>query len=468
MKWFFTETSGFKPRATLKICLIFAVVLSAAMALTTDYNRHPDEVHHFLAAKYYTNHFLPPEIGDSSVRDSYSVYGVSYLNYHWAEYFFAGKFAFLISPLVADELIAVRFSNVFLFALLAIFFIYKSREDNQNFIFAAFLLVTPQIWYIFSYANNDAFALFVSLLAAYQIGFEKSIFNKFLDGENFSSNLTGGIFSGLLLGLLLVVKTNYYTFLIFAFLWLVFHKPVVNFSKPFVNYNRLKKYALVCLTAFSILGFRCGLDFYVNGETNFVGLSYLSYFRGNFEEKQNRLLAYQEEIADAPYKPSTVEKDLAGTDAAMKLKAKGLSYKDLFAEWQWHTISFKSFVGVFGYMNVLAPNFYYKLMFALYALFGLYLLVAILLARRRESVFELIIFLLAALLTVFISSYLSWTYAFQAQGRYLFPVAAMLGLLVYKNRRYLHDYIVHAFLVSGFLLSVYAFVFVGLAQINSK
>ncbi len=456
------------PHSILKICLIAAVVLVATMALTSNYNRHPDEIHHFLAAKYYTNHFFPPEIGDASIRESYSVYGVSYLNYHWAEYLFAGKFAFLLSPFVSDELVAVRFSIVFLFAILVIFFVYKSKESNRELIIPCFLLITPQIWYVFGYVNNDAFALFVSLITAYQIGYEKSIFNKFLDGENFAKHLSGGIYFGFLLGLLLIVKTNYYTFLVFAFLWLTFEKPAVNFSKPFVNYGRLKKYAFLALIASSILGFRCSLDFYVNGETNFVGVSYLNYFRGNFEEKQSRLLAYQEEIAEKPYKPSTIENDLANTDAAMKLKAKGMSFKDIFTKWRWHEISFKSFVGVFGYMNIFAPHFYYQLMFVIYFAFGLFVVVSILLTKRFESIVRLIIFLLSALLTVFISSYLSWTYAFQAQGRYLFPTMAMFGLLVYKNQRYLHNFFVNAFIISAFLLSVYCFLFVGLAQINAE
>ncbi|MBI1997204.1 MAG: hypothetical protein HYS66_12140, partial [Deltaproteobacteria bacterium] len=126
---------------------------SAIMALTSGYNRHPDEYMHFEAAKYYIHHFFPPEIGDPSVANSYSYWGVSYLNYFWIEYFLAGKFAFLLSPFVSNELIAVRFFNVFLFFSLAVFFLYRSKADNDELIVPCFLLITPQVWYIFSYTN---------------------------------------------------------------------------------------------------------------------------------------------------------------------------------------------------------------------------------------------------------------------------------------------------------------------------
>src|SRR5215207_451741 len=95
----------------LRVCLIAAPVIASVMSLTSDYNRHPDEIHHFEAVRYYTNHFLPPEIGDPEVRASYSVWGVSYLNHHWIEYLLAGKFMWIVTPTVG-YLTAARLFNV--------------------------------------------------------------------------------------------------------------------------------------------------------------------------------------------------------------------------------------------------------------------------------------------------------------------------------------------------------------------
>jgi hypothetical protein len=77
-------------------------------------------------------------------------------------------------------------------------------------------------------------------------------------------------------------------------------------------------------------------------------------------------------------------------------------------------------------------------------------------------------FILGAATTVCISVYLSWNYAFQPQGRYLFPVVGMLGLLLYANKQRLHVVVVNAFLAATFLLSAYSFIFVALANINGE
>lgn len=463
MKWIFT--TDFKPHFALQICLLVAVALAAAMAIKSQFDAHPDEVHHFAAANYYTTHFLPPKFDDPTIRSSYSVYGVSYLNYHWFEYLAAGKFAFVADYFFANPVLSARFFNIFLLLTLAVFFIYRSRNEPEIFILGAFLLISPQIWYVFSYVNNDAIALFLCFLAAYQIARPTSLFNRFLTAETFFGKIGGGLWFGLLVGLLLTAKTNYYTFLLFAGLWLLFRAPVYNFRK--FDFKRLQKYGFIVLFAVSILLARCAADFYVNGETNFVGLSYLNYSSGNFERQNSRLLQVQEEYAEPRYKPSAFENNLANTEPSMKLKAKGETYFSLFSRWRWHESSFRSFVGLYGYFKVYSNTFYYRLMFFLYVIFGIYVLGAIVRTRDFDALIETGIFLLAASLTIFISTYLSWTYAVQAQGRYLFPIIPMLGLLIYSNRKKFASAWLNFLFGAMFLASVYSFVRIGLRDINT-
>jgi hypothetical protein len=453
-----SSSKTFAPHRILKVFLIAAVSLSATMALVSNFNQHPDEIHHLAAAQYYTNHFFPPEIGDPSVRDSYSGFGVSYLNYHWAEYFFAGKFMFFVAPIVQSPLVAARFFAVFLFAVLAIFFIFRSKRDDGEFIIPCFLLITPQIWYVFSYVNNDAFALFVSLVAAAQIVSPKSALRKFLEAGAFSANIFGGVWFGVLAGLLAIAKPNYWTFLIFAALWLLLEFPL--------SARTMKKFAFMLLIAFAVLTFRVSLDFYVNGETNFAGFSYINKIFGNLEQK-GKLLAYQEEIAQYDCKPSTLENDLANSHKDLKLKDKGLSLTGLFTERQWHKSSFNSFTGVYGNMSIWASGRYYAPMLLLYLAFGVYAAFAVVRGKDAKSLKQLAITLLGCFLTIFISVMFSWIYAFQSQGRYLFPVVAMLGVFTCANRRHLNNLIVHLFFIAAFLLSVYSFIFLGLRMINA-
>lgn len=456
-------------RTCLRICLIAAPVLAAVMSLTSDHNRHPDEIHHFEAARYYINAVLPPEIGDPAVRDSYSVWGVSYLNYHWIEYLLAGKFAWLVSIFIQNDLIAARFFNVLLLAALSAFFLYRSFSDEGVLLPASVLVISPQVWYVFSYVNNDAFALAAGILAAFLAIDPKSSINRFLQNPGFRDRLAGAVGFGVLLGLLLISKTNYYTFLIVLALWLFYRAPPVKADggRPIIEFRRLQKYAAILLAALAVLSFRIALDFYVNGETNFVGLSYLNYISADFEKKPSRLLAYQEEIAEPPFKPSSIERDLAATHPELRLRDKGVSYIDLFTKWRWHEISFKSGVGVYGYMTLFAPGGYYLAMFLLYAGFAAYLLMTTLIGQRRDQIVAGSILVVGFALTVFVSSYLSWTYAVQAQGRYLFPVLPMLAIFLYAARDAINKSVFTIFVAGCFLLSAYSFLFVGVRRINS-
>ncbi|MGQ0540441.1 MAG: hypothetical protein ACT4O9_01160 [Blastocatellia bacterium] len=457
MKWTIFNGNQLPPKWVIAFLLSVAVILSAIMALSSDFNRHPDEIHHFEAAKYYIIHFFPPEIGDPAVRESYSVWGQSYLNYHFVEYFLAGKFTYAASLVGINPLAAARFFSVFLFSVLAFFFVYRSNIDCDLSIFPAFLLMTPQVWYVFSYVNNDVFALFLTMIAAYQLGYEKSSLNRFFDDSEFSSRIFGGLSFGLLIGLLFITKPNYWSFVLFSAVWLVF-----RFSLTLQN---TKKFAVIAFVAFSVVGFRIGLDFYVNGETNFAGFSYLNKFFGG-SEKKGKLLAYQEDVADYAMKPSTLKNDLANSHKDLALRDKGVSINEMLFKKGWIELSARSFAGVYGYMSIHAKRWMYFLAFTIYGLFLAYIFAAVCRSGDRAGIAQLAITTIGVTLTIFLSIMLSWIYAFQPQGRYLFPVLAMLGLFTYTNRRHLDNRVVQAFVILAFSVSVISFTYWGLTNIN--
>jgi hypothetical protein len=329
---------GFESLPLLNWLLVAAIGLTLMIALFSKFNQHPDEIHHFEAVKYYLNHFLPPVIGDPAVRASYSIWGDSYLNHYWVEYLSAGKFVRLLSFFGVNQLTAARLFQVLLLSGLSIFFIYRARTERQAFIFAAFLLITPQVWYIFSYINNDAFAFVISIILAYQLADTKSPFNKFIQAEKFKEQVFSGVLCGFLVGALFTGKTNYWVILIFIGLWVLFNYPL--------NVPALKRYAFILLVAASFVVLRIGADYYVNGETNFAGISYLNYVLRNYENSQGKLHAYQEEVADYSCKKSTLRNNLMASHESLKMRAKGVSFKDLFYKYEWHRLSFYSFVGL--------------------------------------------------------------------------------------------------------------------------
>jgi hypothetical protein len=443
----------FSLRPLVVICLSIAFVLAALMALNSGFDHHPDELHHFLAARYYTHHFLPPIIGDPAVRETYSVWGVSYLNFQWVEYFLAGKFMLLLSPFV-DQQTAARCFQLFLFAAIGTFLTLRSKYAFESLVLASFLLITPQVWYIFSYVNNDACGLVVAFLIAYEFAIKDSLLERFLSGKQ----LTGGLIFGLLIGILLICKTNYLSFILFATFWLL--------ARFGLNSILLRKYALIAIVAVLVLSFRVGLDLYVNGETNLVGASYINYLTGHMSYSGTKLAAYQDEIADPKYRPSVVESNPAGTPPDVKMAAKGVPFLEIFSKWKWHRLSFRSFTGCYGYMTIFGPGTYYTLMWVIYILFGIYVTIVLLRSRDQQVIIQLIITGTFAITCILSSAYLSWTYAFQAQGRYLFPILPMIATLVATNPKLFNEKILFVLLLAAFAASVYSFVFVGWAAMG--
>jgi uncharacterized membrane protein len=75
------------------------------------------------------------------------------------------------------------------------------------------LLLAPQIWYIFSYFNGDAFPLFLATLIGYQTAVPDSLFNRYLDAPGLVRRVPGLLFVAVLIALLALSKKNYYAFL---------------------------------------------------------------------------------------------------------------------------------------------------------------------------------------------------------------------------------------------------------------
>ena len=97
--------------------LVAAGILAAmsTMALDSRLNAHPDELDHVNAGRYFIQYWDFPALDDPRLSNTFSNYGVTYLQQLDVVYFFAGKFAKIVSPLLGTDYIALRFFNIFLF-----------------------------------------------------------------------------------------------------------------------------------------------------------------------------------------------------------------------------------------------------------------------------------------------------------------------------------------------------------------
>ena len=147
---------------------------------------------------------------------------------------------------------------------------------------------------------------------------------------------------------------------------------------------------------------------------------------GSLEQKQAAINQTQEELAAPLYKPSRIHSEKRDGYFGLDLRARGTALRELFAPpWSWHTKTFVSATGNYGWLEYSAPGPYYVIMAAGYlTLLAVYVWAVV---RSREVAVGLGFLFVAtfAALTVAVAIYHSWFNDFQAQGRYLFPIVAM-------------------------------------------
>ncbi len=434
-----SETLADCLQKALPVILSLILALIVLMAVTSGFNRHPDEKHHFDAASYYVHHWLPPQVGAPEAADSYSKYGASYINELDLVYFLAGKFSLCLSPVIARPYLAMRFFNVFLFLLLVLYCMFN---PDSRFILLC-VLISSQVWYVFSYFNNDAISLFISLIIVSEILSRQSLSQTLLRSAEQRQVVAGVITLGMLLGILFLCKKNYYTFILFLFFIIAWQ--IWQNRGPFQR-QLLLRYLAVAGIGFSLFFVRYGYDVAINGWN-----------------KSERMAAYAEKMAAPEYKPS-----LAASSASfygLHLRAKGLKYAELFSKWEWQRISFRSFFGVYDYMLIFSSRNYYNLVFYVLSVFLSYLTLSVLIKGGwQDRIFIILVWGFMAL-AILVSSLHSWINDFQAQGRYLFPVLGMLGTLLYQHQKIWQRGPVAVLVLMLCGLAAYSFIFTGLANL---
>jgi hypothetical protein len=407
------------------------------MAVVSRNYSHPDERVHFKAAEYYFNYWMPPAIGDKRVEGTYSAYGVSRLYSLTPLYLFAGKLSNMINVFIENRIINARLFNVLLLAIIVMLILCRS----EMYWVSLFIFLCPQMWYIFSYINDDAFPLFISFLIFYQIAYSKSIFNNFRKSNTSLKLIYGGVWVGLLLGTILISKKNYYP--VFAIVLSYF---VLNLIFSNDKVWLFKKYCFVVFIAAILFG---GRVYYNNLINDF-----------DIGSKTGMLEKYKRE----QFKNDT---DIEKTYYGYRLKDKGVKITELItkANWNWHNRTFNSFVGMYGHLNISSEDSLYKIYLLVYASF---ITVILFVAFRYYGIEERLLSLLVLSLSILLmlaSLYHSWVTDFQAQGRYLFPIVIMFCFLFDRIKGKISTKMLNYYTIIFFCLSSYSFVFTALERI---
>ncbi len=415
-----------------------------AMAFISGLDVHPDELGHANSAYYYSDSWLPPSVDDPKVLKTISGFGVSYLFQLEIVYLLSGKFDLLLSGLVNESYLRLRLFNIMLFLILVWIL---SRKTHHVPLLVLGLVLTPQIWYMFSYFNGDGFAFFIALLLALQLIYPDSRTRQYLNSTTLWGKWIGGALFSVLVALLLLSKKNYYLYIVFILVTIAWDyisgREGVQWKE---NRLRIKKWALVACAALCLYLPPVVYDKYINEFNKF-----------------DKIVNFVEKHADYPHKPSTIRNASDDSYPGSGLRSKGVMWYEIFLENSfWRNLSLYSFFGLYGYMNLYADSHYYDTLFLFIS--GMILLIYFYAASTIDfkdgvALFFVLLFLLLAIGQ---STYVSWNGDFQPQGRYLYPMVpiALVGLsrlsVVFQNR------MIPCFNLILFIFSLTSFVFYAL------
>lgn len=480
--------------AVVALCLTIALLSTTARAV------HPDEALHWADGSFFISNWIPPSIAGDELLASFraSPYGVSYL-FDWnIAYFFAGKFAAALSHLSVSPEIALRLFNVAL--LVATLLVLAKLFPRTPAMWIAFL--TPQAWYVFSYFNNDAFPLAVSILATALLVSTGRGIQRWIE-EGVWTTATG-LFA-LLTALLLLSKSNFLLAVVFGLGWLAITtlgmRPVVVLSSigALGFAVTVKALGLSSITdastgsrivlAVGALMFCTPLALWAYDivrdpirrmrAVRFAGVygvalalaapwAAMDVAKNGFgEARQSITDAVRDEHAAEPFRPSTATSATEGIGAGFGLAAKGISPAALLdSPHHWHVITARSLFGYYGFMEFTGAA--HDFIVHVFALCTVLVLCAVVGLRQRQIDASQLLLCVGMTGMLFYASFLhSWTYDFQPQGRYILGgLAFMLPLLLLDLRRGgVLTKLASLALGVCFALSAYSFIFYGIGRL---
>jgi len=443
---------------TLALLIGVSVFTASTIARVTNYAIHPDETEHADAFCYYASHVWPPDLnvdgliysmsGWSRVYNSelvYLIYGrairvIGFLLQPEAPAQLApipeldARPARVFLPLVSTEvelacglaldsvLRASRSLNVMLLFATLVLLLLGGRRHIWTGIAGLLMMCLPQVIYLYSYANSDAWGLSMSLfLIAFVL----------IRGERLFRSLWSVAALAVLTGLVLLTKETFWVSIPFAYLY-------AGLSVSRAEWNGRAAFSWQLVGALALV---VGISLALIAPMRF----YYPYTQGDFEARVEEM---REERAMPAYKPSQV------TAGGYWLARRGVPFWKVSRDLWWYERSSQSTFGVFGWMNVeSSPRARQVAGAAFAALASATYLFAVLRWRTLPESLQvgLVVAPLFVVLAVLLSLLNSWRVDEQPQGRYLFdalmPAAIIMAGTIALEPRWLRGVRAAAFAV---------------------
>lgn len=359
-----------------KFIAVISFALFLSWALINPFGKAPDERAHFGLMQFIAQYHSIPVAGDARLSEVIGEYSFWYGALPPLPYI-AGALGIAIGSIV-------KFGQLYLYARIisvllgvgTVFLSFKIAKIlfPKNYLFQLcvplIVMLIPQLSFLFSYANNDAFTIFAVVLFYY--------FLLLLKEENYKPGYS--LFLGLSAGLCLLSKPNAYIIIPLLLIYYLLSIRTVNWK------TIIGSAAISGFTALVVSGW---------------------WFVRNYILYNGDLLAL---------KTSTLT-DIIG------YKEQGWTLTRFLLETHWLKSSFVSLWAAFDHMNIFLPKWYYIFIFLLVVAS----LMGILTVNKKGCLktehnnrHYFIISILAIIFSVSLSIWNSYTNDYQPQGKYLY------------------------------------------------
>ncbi len=444
VRWFVRTISGQSFFFKVTSCVLFgglfaAVLMTVFTGFWNPFYLNPDEYHTLSAVNYYFSHFMPPDMRDPEIIDSYAIYGTTRHSEWTIFYFLTAK----IGQFFSDPIIRVRFFTTITFCIMAGIAL---KNIKKNRALCAMLVLTPQVWYLFSYCTSDSFDFFMSFLCIYEVMKKDSMLNRVLDEPFCKKHLIFMALLGLLFVQPLWGKPTFYVVLIFVFLILLIR----------LFYTPKEERKILLYKYLGIVGFTLGIFALRYMITDFP-------YYGLFD-KYRVYMDMMEQTALPEYKLSTPALERA---YSMSFMEKGITLRELLTGFDFNKNLFRTFAGFFGSYAFGARDWYYNVMAILYLTLLGYLLLRAFRKKDSRTWWEIGAAAFAVFVQYVLIVYNAWVVDFQPQGRYLLPILFYFAYMIHRADRDGKDRVVQILLCLTCLMSLYSFYTIGIPNLVS-
>lgn len=407
----FNNENSFLEYGFILLCFIFFVT----WAVVQPFNSCPDEAMRYDVIKYVFEHNRLPHGGEESLINP--IWGFSYAFLPYLSGLVSVvfmKFVYLFTQNDQILIIAARMASVF-FGTITVYYIIKIANKLFNGIYKWLLIILvsclPQFVFLSSYMNNDVLALMSVVMIIYY----------WIEGNENRWSMKSNVGLAISVSICVLSYYNAYPFILFSIVFFILSNVMKNEDKNVI----IKKFITISIVVFILSGWWFIRNYVIyNGD--FLGMKTMTQY--------SNMYAYED---IKPINHITPQRQ-------------NISIIGMLINQKWLSITYKSFLGVFGWMNIDMMPFMYTF-FTVVILVGLVCFILKLLNNKKVLKGNNIILLfmvLASILTVCLSIYRSYTVDFQPQGRYVIECLIPIMIIVTCGFEYFSSFLRKKFNIS--------------------